>query len=178
MVPMSSGKSKAVCLLRMSLHDSQSSFVLFSPTYGGPAKLLGGQPYSFLQVNGNERQAHTGSYENQSEASVVVQLVQQLQRAAHRVPGKWHSADRIRIITFYQAQVSLIKRLLFQRRLRDVVVATVDSSQGCEADIVIVSFVRSHGSAGKTSVGFLSDNRRMNVAITRGKINICSSLCS
>jgi superfamily I DNA and/or RNA helicase len=142
---------------------------LFSSDYFGPAKLLNGQTYSFLQVNGYERQAQSGSYENQAEAHAVVQLVQQLQQASHRVPGKWHSADHIRIITFYQAQVSLIKRLLSIRRLRDVVVATVDSSQGCEANIVIVSFVRSHGSSGKSTVGFLTDDRRMNVAITRGK---------
>lgn len=143
--------------------------------YLGKARLLNGQTYSFLQVTGFEKQAQSGSFENQAEAHVVVELVQELQQNSHRncVPGKWHSADRIRIITFYQAQVFLIKRLLFNRRLHDVVVATVDSSQGCEADIVIVSFVRSHGSHGKSSVGFLTDDRRMNVAITRGKAINC-----
>ncbi len=46
-----------------------------------------------------------------------------------------------------------------------VQVHTVDSFQGSEADIVILSFVRSGGS----SVGFLSDFRRLNVALTRAK---------
>lgn len=55
--------------------------------------------------------------------------------------------------------------------MSDVVVATVDSSQGSEADLVIVSFVRSRGSSKYATVGFLSDDRRLNVAITRGKLD-------
>ena len=148
----------------------------YSPGYIGAANVLHGQVYSFLQVTGRERQAISGSFENEAEAQAVVTLVQELQSDSsshHHNGGGWNSADRIRIITFYQAQVTLLKRLLQQKRLGDIVVATVDSSQGCEADVVIVSFVRSMGSActsGRTSVGFLSDDRRMNVALTRGEI--------
>jgi superfamily I DNA and/or RNA helicase len=139
---------------------------LQSPDYSGPL-LLGGQNLAFLDINGVEKQARSGSYENYAEAQAVVKLVQD---ASRLVKGRWQSADRIRIITFYMAQVSLIKRLLHQSRISDVVVATVDSSQGSEADIVIVSFVRSRGNSKNGSVGFLSDDRRVNVAITRGKI--------
>jgi superfamily I DNA and/or RNA helicase len=143
----------------------------YSSGYTAPILLLQGQSYSFLQVHGRERQSRSGSFENELEAQAVVELVEQLQRASCRAPGNWQSVDRIRIITFYQAQVHLIKRLLRNRRgLGDIVVATVDSSQGCEADIVIVSFVRSNtGRPEKSSVGFLSDDRRLNVALTRGK---------
>jgi hypothetical protein len=137
--------------------------------YCGAVHLLNDQPYAFLQTNGDERQSHSGSFENPAEAETVANLIQQLQRLSRKLPGKWHSADRIRVITFYQAQVSLIKRMLDQRGCQHVLVATVDSSQGCEADIVIVSFVRSRSKTHKTTVGFLSDDRRLNVAITRGK---------
>jgi superfamily I DNA and/or RNA helicase len=57
-------------------------------------------------------------------------------------------------------------------------VATVDSSQGCEADTVIVSFVRSPNTknAGNEMIrhtaGFLTDDRRMNVALTRAKYQL------
>lgn len=128
--------------------------------------LLNGQNLLFLQVNGSERQCRFGSFENHAEAQAVVKLVQS---ASQKLQGQWQSADRIRVITFYAAQVSLIKSCLRRCGMPDIVVATVDSSQGSEADIVIVSLVRSHGNSRHSSVGFLSDDRRMNVAFTRGK---------
>ena len=57
-------------------------------------------------------------------------------------------------------------------------VSSVDAFQGREANIVIFSCVRAAGSKG---IGFLSDVRRMNVALTRAKnflfvIARCSSI--
>jgi superfamily I DNA and/or RNA helicase len=45
----------------------------------------------------------------------------------------------------------------------------VDASQGTEADIILVSFVRSQAAGGKGRTGFLSDDRRLNVALTRAR---------
>jgi len=99
----------------------------------------------------------------------VVSLVEQLRKKALKMGDtNWYHVDRLRIITFYQSQVALIENLLRSRGFKNIVVATVDSSQGSEAEIVIVSFVRSKGSK-SNGVGFLSDNRRLNVAMTRGK---------
>jgi superfamily I DNA and/or RNA helicase len=70
--------------------------------------------------------------------------------------------------------VALLKRLFRQHNLADVVVATVDSSQGCESDVVLVSLVRSsHVNSGKAgNVGFLADDRRMNVSLTRARFQL------
>ena len=62
---------------------------------------------------------------------------------------------------------------------QSVEIHTVDSFQGREANIVIFSCVRAAGSRG---IGFLSDVRRMNVALTRAKhflfvIARCNSIC-
>jgi len=47
---------------------------------------------------------------------------------------------------------------------------TVDSFQGGEADLVIVSMVRNNAHASpKKALGFLRDNRRMNVLLSRAK---------
>jgi len=139
-------------------------------------RLLDGRPYTFMQVAGSEDQGYGGSYRNSAEALVVVDLLKQLQAQAQQHlndHSSWCSADSIRIITFYQAQVALLKRNLREKGLEKVVVATVDSSQGCEADIVIVSFVRSAnnaaGNVSRSAAGFLTDDRRMNVSLTRAR---------
>lgn len=48
-------------------------------------------------------------------------------------------------------------------------VGTVDSFQGSEADIVVISLVRNNHHTGKRALGFLSDPRRMNVLLSRAK---------
>lgn len=46
---------------------------------------------------------------------------------------------------------------------------TVDSFQGSEADIVMVSLVRNNGDFGRAALGFVSDPRRMGVLLSRAK---------
>jgi AAA domain len=150
-----------------------------SPSYGTVGRanfperiLFGGRPYTFLQVAGVEEQGAGGSFRNPAEAQVVVDLLLHL-RDDH--DKEWLSANRVRVITYYQAQVGLLKRLFRQHNLSDVVVATVDSSQGCESDVVLVSLVRSsHARSGGKggNVGFLADDRRMNVSLTRARYQL------
>ena len=78
------------------------------------------------------------------------------------------------IISPYRAQVqllrSMIKRSEFFRPYRKLIsVNTVDGFQGQERDIVIISLVRSNSNG---QIGFLSDLRRMNVAITRARMKL------
>jgi len=122
--------------------------------------------YSFINVCGKESQMSTGSYCNEAEGDAVVSLIEQI---AARQIDNWHHSDKLRIITFYQGQVTLLRRLLAKKGYSRVLVATVDSSQGCEADVVIISFVRSSSKKGKHAAGFLCDDRRVNVALTRAR---------
>ena len=46
---------------------------------------------------------------------------------------------------------------------------TVDSAQGSEADLVIVSLVRNNPRTGSPALGFLRDRRRMNVLLSRAR---------
>ena len=133
-----------------------------------------GKPYSFVNVESREQKEFNGSYYNVKEVEAVVDLVKELRDktvAAGSSSPNWNSPDKIRIITFYSAQVSSIQRALRNAGI-SVTVSTVDSSQGCEADIVIVSFVRSRDSDEQHSIGFVKDERRINVAITRARYQL------
>lgn len=46
-------------------------------------------------------------------------------------------------------------------------VGTVDSFQGSEADLVVLSLVRNNPRVGGSALGFLRDRRRINVALSR-----------
>lgn len=117
--------------------------------------LLDGRPFVFLQLECREAKSAQGGVYNLNEADAIVQLVR-------KVPNR-DNADRLRIITFYSAQVALLQKKLEASGMENVLVSTVDAAQGTEADLVIVSFVRSDWA------GFLDDDRRMNVALTRAR---------
>lgn len=82
------------------------------------------------------------------------------------------SIDRIGIISPYKAQVSQMQEHFEKNHpLADefkslVSINTIDSFQGQERDIIYISLVRSNE---KSEIGFLSDTRRMNVAMTRAR---------
>ncbi len=88
------------------------------------------------------------------------------------------------VISPYRAQVQYLRALLrrddFLRPLRPrITVNTVDAFQGQERDVVIVSLVRANADG---QIGFLSDLRRTNVAITRARCKLLilgsvSTLC-
>jgi ATP-dependent RNA/DNA helicase IGHMBP2 len=75
------------------------------------------------------------------------------------------------IISPYQEQIKTLKSLIaedpilqpYQQHLR---VSTIDGFQGQERDVIYISLTRSNP---ERQVGFLSDTRRMNVAMTRAK---------
>jgi len=78
----------------------------------------------------------------------------------------------VAVLSPYNGQVLEINRLLARdcpellQGKYDVSVETIDSFQGREADLIILTTVRSND---KGTLGFVKDARRMNVAITRAK---------
>ncbi|MCX8079653.1 MAG: DNA2/NAM7 family helicase [Bacteroidia bacterium] len=78
----------------------------------------------------------------------------------------------IGVISPYKAQISYIRNLLSEDVYRQNIISqriqiqTVDGFQGGEKDIIIVSLVRSNP---KGELGFLSDDRRLNVAFSRAR---------
>lgn len=77
----------------------------------------------------------------------------------------------IAVISPYKQQIYVLKELLFnhpilQKFAGSISVNTIDSFQGQERDIVYIGMTRSNNEG---SIGFLSDIRRMNVAMTRAR---------
>jgi superfamily I DNA and/or RNA helicase len=77
----------------------------------------------------------------------------------------------IAVISPYKQQIYLLKEQLqhspvLQPYLNKISVNTIDSFQGQERDIVYISMTRSNT---ESKIGFLSDIRRMNVAMTRAR---------
>ena len=123
------------------------------------------QPLTILDLDSREERGGT-SLSNLSEAKLAVYLYQQLKVHSRSLS----SSSRVAVITPYAQQSKLLRNLFSDAlgpRYEDAVeVNTVDGFQGREANIVIFSAVRAAGSKG---IGFLSDVRRMNVALTRAK---------
>lgn len=104
---------------------------------------------------------------NEGEADVAIAHAKRLVQSGVR-------ATDIGIITPYVAQVVLLRMLRSNDdKLKDIEISTVDGFQGREKEAIIISMVRSNS---KKEVGFLSDRRRMNVAVTRARRQ-CSLLC-
>ena len=74
--------------------------------------------------------------------------------------------DDVGIVTPYRKQVERIRRLVDALGLERVKVGTVEEFQGSERDVIIISTVKSGGSGG---LGFMSSEKRFNVAVTRAK---------
>lgn len=80
----------------------------------------------------------------------------------------------IGVISPYRAQVQYLRRLLYSTAelkpiKRHISINTIDSFQGQERDVVIISLVRANE---RGQIGFLSDLRRMNVAMTRARMKL------
>lgn len=110
---------------------------------------------------------------NKSEADL---LIDKLQAYIERIGGQRILDERIdfAIISPYKAQVQYlrgkVKNSATLRPYRHLfTINTVDGFQGQERDVVFISLVRANEQG---QIGFLSDLRRMNVAMTRARMKL------
>ena len=109
------------------------------------------------------------SWYNTHECKAALNLLFTLLPAFNYDPSKF------RIISYYGAQVSHLRRLIYNYQtvslpvpvsFEELHIDTVDSSQGSQAEVVILSTVRGSNCQG---IGFVNDARRLTVALTRAK---------
>ena len=137
-------------------------------------------PFVFVDTAGTDfleiRDPQTESCRNEGEARLIKTLLARLE--VQLSEETWS----VGVIAAYRDQAELMRHVLDERLSRaaaafprtvrqgsltlDLEVDTVDSFQGRERDAILISLVRSN-ELGET--GFLSETRRMNVALTRAR---------
>lgn len=120
---------------------------------------------------------------NEKEAREVCAQLESFLEWAESTPREERTPWEIAILTFYRGQESLIRSLLDSpkyvrtglghyarridtRQIASIKLCTVDRFQGHEADLVLLSFVKTR------TVGFLDSPNRLNVAITRARFQL------
>ncbi|TWI96770.1 putative DNA helicase [Mucilaginibacter frigoritolerans] len=132
----------------------------------------GDMPFTFIDTTGCgfEEKPEGTSVVNPEEASF---LFKYLNHFIEKLVPHYSKADfpSVAVISPYSQQIRLLKEQLINTPelsvyQQNIAVNTIDSFQGQERDMVVISMTRSNTEA---SIGFLSDIRRMNVAMTRAK---------
>ncbi|XP_043720948.1 helicase sen1-like [Telopea speciosissima] len=126
------------------------------------------RPYVFYDITHGRESHRSGSvsYQNINEAQFCLWIYEHLQKTSKSLGvGK----ISVGIITPYKLQLKCLQRefeeVLNSEEGKDLYINTVDAFQGQERDVIIMSCVR----ASNHGVGFVSDIRRMNVALTRAR---------
>lgn len=121
-------------------------------------------PITFYGVrNVHSRGEKSCSLFNKAELEVVLRYVSILRKS--------FSEDDIGIISPYRAQVRLIQERLGTTK---IMIGSTEEYQGQERRVIIVSTVRSNlgldgDETNRASLGFLNNQKRFNVAVTRAK---------
>lgn len=130
-------------------------------------------PVEFLDTAGTgffeSQHPDTKSSFNTEEADLVFKHLETYKAQVLEVG--YDLPESIGVISPYKAQVELLRKLVdesnFDESFKKIItVNTIDGFQGQERDMIYISMVRSNETG---EIGFLSDERRMNVALTRAK---------
>ena len=130
------------------------------------------KPIEFIDTAGcgfnEEQNPESMSISNKEEADLLLKHLGKVLAQYERKPCKPIS---IGIISPYKMQTEYLKLALeeqeyFKDSQNHFSIRTVDGFQGQERDIICISLTRSND---RKEIGFLSDTRRMNVALTRAK---------
>lgn len=147
---------------RLKAHVSVAQRTLFSED----------TPLSFIDTAGCGFEEITEQF-NISNPEEAALLFKNLYRLIQALSTQYIAAEfpDIGIISPYKEQLSVLKNQFqqiaeFQPYADKISINTIDSFQGQERDIIYICMTRSNTEG---SIGFLSDTRRMNVALTRAR---------
>ncbi|MDB5119938.1 MAG: helicase [Sphingobacteriales bacterium] len=147
---------------KLTAHNSVANHLLFPED----------EPLLFIDTAGcgfDEKSEGT-STSNPDEAAFLLKHLSNLVSVVSSKTSP-NELPTIGVISPYKQQIQVINELLptypdLQQFLSKITVNTIDSFQGQERDVVYISLTRSNIEG---AIGFLSDIRRMNVAMTRAR---------
>jgi superfamily I DNA and/or RNA helicase len=147
---------------QLRAHASVADHVLFTDDI----------PLAFIDTAGcgfDEKTEGTSTTNPEEAAFLFKHLTQLVAELAPRYQPE--NFPSIAVISPYKQQIYLLKEQLLHSPVlqaygNKISVNTIDSFQGQERDIVYISMTRSNT---ESKIGFLSDIRRMNVAMTRAR---------
>lgn len=124
------------------------------------------RPFLFIDTAGtgfsDEQPEGSQSQRNPGEAAIAAWLVEKMLEEGL-------ATDQIAVIAPYRAQVTLLRERMPELVAKGLEVDSVDAFQGREKEAVIVSLTRSNEEG---IAGFVDDQRRLNVAITRARSSL------
>ena len=135
--------------------------------------------FPHVSTTGRGRPAELGKprWHNPAEVDSVVDVLRHVRALTSTVK------PTLAVLSPYAAQVDKLRDRIHSLRKGELahlagfaparpgmdLIGTVDSFQGSEADLVVISLVRNNPRTGRGALGFLRDRRRMNVLLSRAK---------
>ena len=124
------------------------------------------RPYMFFNLRHSQEQSNKKSVYNSTECEAAIRLYARLKSQYPQLSLR----GKVGVITPYREQKRRLAKSFDAQFKSDLVqVNTIDGFQGQEKDVIIFSCVRSNAEG---NMGFLSDIRRLNVAMTRAKCSL------
>jgi hypothetical protein len=161
--------------------DSKNKLLFdFGPSFPDSPIVFVDMPFAARTGKANAPEVGRPRWHNPAEVKTIVRLLRSLRVKGVKKDG---AAPTVAVLTPYRAQVErLTKEVDALRSMNNSELSkfggfthdnrmcgTVDSAQGSEADLVIVSLVRNNHRTGTPALGFLRDPRRMNVLLSRAE---------
>ncbi|ABD89452.1 AAA domain-containing protein [Rhodopseudomonas palustris] len=163
--------------------ERETEFHSEQPPFTITDERLPASPIVFIDLPYVQREGSAGeqrpTYHNPAELQAALSVLGMLKPA----PKKPEEPSTLAVLSPYNEQVGRLGRAIedaLQGKLVNIVdfkpgtnasgfESTVDSFQGSEADVVVVSLVRNNDHVGRRALGILRDRRRMNVLLSRAK---------
>jgi hypothetical protein len=163
--------------------EREAEFYSEQPPFTITDERLPSSPIVFIDLPYVQREGTAGeqrpTYHNPAELQAALSVLGMLIPA----PKKPEEPSTLAVLSPYNEQVGRLGRAIedaLQGKLINIVdfkpgtnapgfESTVDSFQGSEADVVVVSLVRNNDHVGRRALGILRDRRRMNVLLSRAK---------